>query len=364
MRKFIGTIFLVGILYFSWPTIEQLILKSDFSKPYLTLKEKIETIYTTLDNHSVLDYMNEAKDKFIPTTDINNDTDSSKVVLLENDFSINHISLKDPRSLVELANGTPKNAFINEFGSTWYVYHRNYENFIMVSYDSNDLVNAIYTNQPNINSKYTITEQSSMEQIRQTLQNRKTAIIKENTYLAIDEQFDLFELETYDVTFFYDHKKDNVISAILLIDKNLEEQKKTFYAAPSEELQQAYEQQMFEVINATRAKFNLSTLTYNAPLALTAFKHSEDMATNNFFSHQNLKGESPFDRMEKDQLNFTFAGENLASGQFNSIYAHEALMNSQGHRDNILNKDFEQIGIGVDFNNGNVPYYTIKFYTP
>lgn len=364
MRKLIGTIFLLGILYFSWPTLEQMILTSDFNKPYSELKERIETIFHTLDNTLVNDYFEEAKDKFISSTDKKDELNATEVATLENDFSINHISLNDPRSLVELANGSPKNSFINEFGSTWYVYHRNYNNFIMVSYDSDDLVNAIYTNQPVITSKFKLTEQSSIEQIRSTLPNRKTAIIKENTYLAIEEEFDLFELKTYDVTFFYDQKRNNEISGIFIIDKDLEQQKTTFYATPSEELQKAYEQQMFEVINSTRAKFNLSTLTYNAPLALTAFKHSEDMAKNNFFSHQNLKGESPFDRMEKDQLHFTIAGENLASGQFNSIYAHEALMNSQGHRDNILNKDFKQIGIGIDFNMENVPYYTMKFYTP
>ena len=62
------------------------------------------------------------------------------------------------------------------------------------------------------------------------------------------------------------------------------------------------------------------------------------MLDNNYFDHINKQGETPFDRMEKEGVKYISAGENIASGQFNAIYAHEALMNSKGHRKNILRK--------------------------
>ncbi len=87
------------------------------------------------------------------------------------------------------------------------------------------------------------------------------------------------------------------------------------------------------------------------------------MADNNYFSHTNLNGQSPFDRMTEDNITYQMAGENLATGQISSIFAHEGLMNSLGHRENILKSEFEEIGIGVAFSRDSRPYYTENFLT-
>ncbi|MEH7309085.1 CAP domain-containing protein [Neobacillus drentensis] len=75
-----------------------------------------------------------------------------------------------------------------------------------------------------------------------------------------------------------------------------------------------------------------------------------------------MKGQSPFDRMKADDISFHLAGENLAYGQFSSIFAHEGLMNSLGHRENILRAGYEYLGVGVAFNNESQPYYTENFF--
>jgi uncharacterized protein YkwD len=67
--------------------------------------------------------------------------------------------------------------------------------------------------------------------------------------------------------------------------------------------------------------------------------------------------------MEQDNIRFITAGENLAYGQFSSIFAHEGLMNSLGHRENILQENYKYLGIGVAFNNESEPYYTENFYS-
>ena len=107
----------------------------------------------------------------------------------------------------------------------------------------------------------------------------------------------------------------------------------------------------------------MSILTYDDAVSNTARKHSEDMAIHNYFSHENLKGKSPFDRLEDDGLTFSYAGENLAYGQTSSIFAHEGLMNSMGHRKNILNSDYRNLGVGTAFNENATPYYTENFYS-
>jgi uncharacterized protein YkwD len=66
--------------------------------------------------------------------------------------------------------------------------------------------------------------------------------------------------------------------------------------------------------------------------------------------------------MKEDAVAFHTAGENLAYGQLSSIFAHEGLMNSLGHRENILRQDYEYLGVGVAFNDKSQPYYTQNYY--
>lgn len=65
------------------------------------------------------------------------------------------------------------------------------------------------------------------------------------------------------------------------------------------------------------------------------------MVKQNYFDHNNLDGESPFDRLKDDDIDFNAAAENLAYGQQNSIFAHEGLMNSLGHRKKYIEYKFQ-----------------------
>lgn len=103
---------------------------------------------------------------------------------------------------------------------------------------------------------------------------------------------------------------------------------------------------MLDLVNKERANRGLKTLTMNYNLQKVARAHSKDMFENGYFAHENLKGESPFDRMSKAGIKFLVAGENLALAP-NVDLAHEGLMNSPGHKANILNGDFGRVGIGV-----------------
>ncbi|MBM7601454.1 uncharacterized protein YkwD [Virgibacillus halotolerans] len=145
------------------------------------------------------------------------------------------------------------------------------------------------------------------------------------------------------------------------MDEDLEAEKDTLYTPGSEALKAGFEYQLFDLTNATRVNHDLPVLKWDENVRETARKHSSDMAENQFFSHTNLRGQSPFDRMEEDKVAFTSAGENLAYGQFSSVFAHQGLMNSLGHRENILHNSFTKLGIGVDFNDNNQPFYTENF---
>jgi len=114
---------------------------------------------------------------------------------------------------------------------------------------------------------------------------------------------------------------------------------------PSTQL--SYEQsRMLELVNAERAKAGLKPLTWDADLARVANIKAKDMVDNNYFSHTSPTYGSPFEMMRSFGIQYRTAGENLAG--YSSVEgAHNGLMNSEGHRKNILNPSFTHIGIGV-----------------
>ncbi|HHY38907.1 MAG TPA: hypothetical protein GX507_08290 [Clostridia bacterium] len=106
------------------------------------------------------------------------------------------------------------------------------------------------------------------------------------------------------------------------------------------------EQEMLDLINAERERAGLHPLIADEVLTRLARMKSEDMIEKGYFSHDSPTYGSPFDMMRKAGVKYTTAGENLA-GAPTVERAHTGLMNSEGHRRNILNPSFKRIGIGI-----------------
>jgi len=107
-----------------------------------------------------------------------------------------------------------------------------------------------------------------------------------------------------------------------------------------------YEAEMLKMINKERQKHGLKPLRADTEMLQVARTHSQDMFAKGYFAHDNLEGRDPFDRMKDANIHFATAGENLALAQTVEI-AHVNLMNSSGHRANILNPSFGRVGIGI-----------------
>jgi len=105
--------------------------------------------------------------------------------------------------------------------------------------------------------------------------------------------------------------------------------------------------QMLEMVNQERAKAGLKPLAWDANLANVAQVKAKDMVDNNYFDHNSPTYGSPFNMMKNFGISYRAAGENLA-GSSSVERAHTGLMNSEGHRKNILNSNFTHIGIGVE----------------
>ena len=117
------------------------------------------------------------------------------------------------------------------------------------------------------------------------------------------------------------------------------------------------------IVNAERAKAGCKPLTVDPPLAAAARKHSADMAARDYFSHTTPDGVTFSQRIDAEGYRWSFVGENIAAGQRNATEVMKAWMNSPGHRANILNCQFRNIGIGV-VQNGKSPVWTQDFGTP
>lgn len=108
----------------------------------------------------------------------------------------------------------------------------------------------------------------------------------------------------------------------------------------------SYETEMLQLINKERQKRGLKLLQADPEMLQVARAHSQDMFARGYFAHDNPEGKDPFDRMRAANIRFATAGENLALAQTVEI-AHVNLMNSPGHRANILNPSFGRVGIGI-----------------
>lgn len=114
----------------------------------------------------------------------------------------------------------------------------------------------------------------------------------------------------------------------------------------SETSLKSLEYQLLDLVNKERKKAGLRLYVMDADLQIVARKHSADMVKRNYFSHTNLKGESPFDRLKNAKIKYTKAAENLAE-HISVQEIHKSLMNSPGHRKNIMNPQLGKLGIGI-----------------
>lgn len=106
------------------------------------------------------------------------------------------------------------------------------------------------------------------------------------------------------------------------------------------------EEQMLTMVNTERTNRGLSPVTMDKKLQEVARLHAQDMLERGYFSHYTPEGLSPFDRMDQAKISYTAAGENLAFSP-NVTLAMQGLMQSPGHKANILSKEFGKVGIGV-----------------
>ncbi|MET3682940.1 hypothetical protein ABID56_001030 [Alkalibacillus flavidus] len=124
------------------------------------------------------------------------------------------------------------------------------------------------------------------------------------------------------------------------------------------------EQLMMYLINQERALRDYNTLTLDSTMSDIARDHAIDMKERDYFAHDTLEGITPRDRMEESGYPLAYSGENIAAGQGFVLSAHEGLMNSEDHRDNLLFDDYDYIGVGITQGDSTFTnYFAQNFYS-
>ena len=109
---------------------------------------------------------------------------------------------------------------------------------------------------------------------------------------------------------------------------------------------QAIVNEVVRLTNQKRTANGLKPLTENWELSRIAQYKSNEMRDKNYFSHQSPAYGTPFEMLKKFGIKYSAAGENIAKGQKTAAEVVDSWWNSPGHKQNMLNPNFTQIGIG------------------
>ena len=105
-------------------------------------------------------------------------------------------------------------------------------------------------------------------------------------------------------------------------------------------------QEFVRLVNAKRRSMGCPELIWDDRVAAIASAHSADMDSRNFFSHTNPEGRDPFERLQKSDVTFSVAAENIAFGPKTGHEVYDTWLDSPGHRRNMLDCRFTRHGVG------------------
>lgn len=122
------------------------------------------------------------------------------------------------------------------------------------------------------------------------------------------------------------------------------------------------ERLIFHTGNAVRAVNGVPALEYSDKAADCVRKHCKDMSARDYFSHDTPEGVTSAQRLRSGGVEYTKCGENLAAGWQDAFGLVDGWYNSSGHRKNLLEKNFDYVGIGVARGNASYPLYAGQNY--
>jgi len=276
--------------------------------------------------------------------------------------------------------GQPSRKEPSALGYQWWVYNKDLSRYLQVGVLNGKVVD-LYSNAPQAKLGNVGIGTSMQSLTRKHELKHVVTFTQQGAHIQITNQIKERPLVIADGTpliYYIDKQNQGKVTAVRAIDKlmllrgGFYETKWTYQGkAPDfdppaltikqrEQVNAACERQILDLVNVVRFRYKLPQLTWNEPAAKVARSHSQDMEEHDFFDHVSATtGLNPFERLKQAGIAYQMAGENIAAGYPDGIEAFESWMNSPGHRKNILEKGFTQLGVGVS-----ADYYTQAFVSP
>jgi uncharacterized protein YkwD len=248
--------------------------------------------------------------------------------------------------------GKPARTEASEYGFTWYIYNQDYNNFFIAGVQGTKVV-ALYTNAKTLTYQNKFNLGSTKAAVKAKLGSPISYIRSGNTICILNNtnQKDIYSINGNYVMVIYDNIAGGKVTSILIVPQAAEDNALINHPVLSSAVVAAYQRISVEFINAIRVRNGLNKLTTDTLNGKLAVSRSTDMRDRNYFDHYTPapKRLSPFDQAKKIGIKYTSMGENIAYGDHNAIIAHEAFMNSAGHRSNIMKAKYTKIGAGVAY---------------
>lgn len=258
------------------------------------------------------------------------------------------------------AFGEPVRRDVSAYDYIWWVYtdHRNYVYQFGINEQQIETVYVIDANKDkesyaDLNEKYDFQMEVAYEQDQSDYIIRLTADDQKKRPLVKigDDQF---------FQFYFDSFTGELIAYRILAGQTLLTQRPyeieyrgslpeqpTLSRDDWKKVEKGMEQQIFDVTNVLRSQYEVPALEWNELARDVAYMHSKDMGINEYFSHTNLNGDGLKERLEAKEVLYMNAAENIASGYIDALSAMEGWLNSESHREALLNEQYTHLGVGV-----------------
>ena len=306
----------------------------------------------------------------IPKEDIQQQMDSEKLPRPTTGVSL---YIGQSSNTVTATFGLPNRIDQSPYSFEWWIYYTE-KGLLMFSID-NDIVNQVYTNSSELTvGPYSI-GQSIDDIYRMTILEYEISVqIDENIYLFSMSEADMKNrlLIEFDGVFaqLYIDEKEKTLYAIryldgrsLVIQKPYEMQyigeligEQTISSFKQITVNEAESKQLNDLTNAIRKQYGLQTLAVSPILNELSVAHSEDMFMEKSVSHDSPTYGSLKERLDANDYEYAQAGENIATGYYDSIEVIHGWLNSTDHREDMLSEKYTDIGAGAY-----IGYYTQIF---
>ncbi|MCO7174596.1 CAP domain-containing protein [Sporolactobacillus kofuensis] len=285
---------------------------------------------------------------------------------------------KSKKQIVKLL-GTPERIDPTKFGYRWFIYGRQSESYLQVGIDnSTDRVTTVYAlgnklktnpfvigaDAQNVYAKVPIADELSLSYKGTKIDfelNEEDMMVRP-----------LMKFGNYWVQLNFDHLSDRLIGIRYLTTSVLVKQhpySMTYQGQLPESpvlsnsawnaIDKAENQEIFDISNVLRMRYGKKTLDWNEQAYKAAYQHSKEMKIKDYFSHDSKWSGDLRTRLEKENITFQVAGENIAAKYPDAIAVSLGWLNSVDHRENLLNEAFSELGVGSYQN-----YYTQDFVKP